>query len=121
LTISGLWLYRRQRVHSAAAPEPPLWQRVRDDLDRAKTKRLAGEAGAGYELLVAAAREIETIDDRQDLEQRLESVRFGGSLPDGAELEAIERRLERGLAKQQPDPDEESRRRLRLRPKQRNS
>ena len=117
LGIAGLWLYHRRR-HGAAAdqPEPPRHQRLRHQLDRAKARRLAGEAGAGYEILVAVARELETDDERSDLEQRLETVRFGGSLPDGAELEAIERRLERALAALEPDPDQESRRRLRLRP-----
>ena len=76
---------------------------------------------AANELLVTAARELETADERRDLEQRLESVRFGGKLPDGAELEAIERRLERALARTRPDPDEAKRLRLRLRPQQSNS
>ena len=119
LALAVFWLYRRRRDSSGnAAPETAPWERLRDELDRAKALRLAGKAGPGYEVLVAAAREIETTDERQDLERRLESVRFGGDLPDGSELEAIERRLERTLAKQQPDPNEERRRRLRLRPQQ---
>ena len=122
LALTGLWLYRRQRPSTAAVrAEPAPWERLREQLDRAKQRRLAGETAAGYELLVVAAGEIETADERRDLEQRLESVRFGGSLPDGAELEAIERRLERALARQRPDPDKESRQRLRLHPGQRNS
>ena len=121
LAIAGLWLYRRRHGKSVAAAEPPPWERLRRQLDQAKAHRLAGEVGAGYELLVAAARELEAPEERRDLEQRLESVRFGGNLPDSAELEAIERRLERALAKLRPDPDKESRRRLRLHPKQRNS
>ncbi len=122
VALAGLWLYRRHRHGGATtAAEPPPWERLRRELDRAKARRLAGDAGAGYELLVAAARELETPDGRRDLEQRLEAVRFGGHLPDGAELEAIERRLERALANLQPDPDHESRRRLRLRPGQRDS
>jgi peroxiredoxin len=115
LGLTGLWLYRQRRAAAAPASEETLWQRVRAILDDAKARRLAGEVGAGYELLLAAARQLEAAEERRDLEDRLESVRFGGSLPDAAELEAIERRLERALARRQPDPDAERRRRLRLR------
>jgi peroxiredoxin len=122
LALAGFWLYRRQRGKAGpATPEPVIWERLREELDRAKTERLAGQAGAGYEALVGVARELEATEERQDLERRLESVRFGGDLPDGAELEAIERRLERALAKRQPDPDKARRQRLRLRPQQSNS
>ena len=117
LGLAGLWLYRRRgRAGGESAPGPPPWERLRGELDRAKGHRLAGDAGAAYEALVAAARELETDDERQDLEDRLESVRFGGAAPPAAELEAIERRLERALARQRPDPDAARRRRLRLEP-----
>ncbi len=117
LALIGAWLYRRRRrAGGAAQPEPAPWDRLREQLDRVKGLRLAGDAGAGYELLVAVARELESPEERRDLERRLESVRFGGELPGGAELEAIERRLERALARRRPDPDAAQRRRLRLRP-----
>ena len=102
-------------------PEVPPWVRLRAQLDGAKSRRLAGEVAAGYELLVTVARELESPEERRDLEKRLESVRFGGKLPQGAELEAIERRLERALARLEPDPDKESRKRLHLRAEPRNS
>ncbi|MFQ5350512.1 MAG: TlpA family protein disulfide reductase, partial [Thermoanaerobaculia bacterium] len=116
LAAAGLWLHMRRRGAKAAPAEPPPWQRLRQQLDQAKASRLAGDVAAGYELLVVAARELEAENERHDLEQRLESVRFGGNLPDSAELEAIERRLERALTRLRPDPGEASRRGLRLRP-----
>ena len=116
--LTGLWLYRRRHRQGEPAAEPPPWERLRADLDRAKRHRMAGDPGAAYETLVAAARDLEADDERQDLERRLESVRFGGAAPDGAELEAIERRLERALDRRRPDPDAAHRRRLRLAPDQ---
>ena len=118
LAAAAVWLYRRRRLPADGGDtQAALPERLREQLDRAKAQRLAGETGAGYELLVDAARHLETPEERQDLERRLESVRFGGDLPDGAELEAIERRLERALGRLQPDPDAERRRRLHLRPR----
>jgi peroxiredoxin len=118
LALGALWLYRRRAGAGPATAEEDPWQRLRGELDRAKALRLAGDSRAAYETLVTAARDLETSEDRQDLEQRLEAVRFGGSLPDAGELEAIERRLERTLAGLLPDPDDERRRRLRLRSQQ---
>jgi MYXO-CTERM domain-containing protein len=116
LAAVALWLHRRRRQRDTrqSSGAPPV-ERLRSALAEAKARRLAGDTGAGYELLVGAARELETEAERRDLEERLESVRFGGKHPDSAELEAIERRLERALARLQPNPDQESRGRLRLR------
>ena len=115
VVAAGLYLvWRRRAAAGDATAGPELAERLRGELDRAKALRLAGDTGGGYEALLGAARELETADERRDLERRLESVRFGGRLPDGAELEAIERRLERALMKRRPDPDQEHRRRLRL-------
>ena len=120
--LAGIWLYRRRRAGSEeAVPEAPLAERLRGELDRAKALRLAGEPGAGYETLLGVARELESAAERADLERRLESVRFGGALPDPAELEAIERRLQRALSRRQGDPDDERRQRLRLKQRPRDA
>ena len=57
LVLAGLWLlHRRRRDPGEAASAPPPWERLRRELDRAKSHRLAGEARDLYRSLLGTLR-----------------------------------------------------------------
>ncbi len=118
LAGGALW-WRHRRRAPAGAPSPEARHaELERQLAVARGQRLAGEPAAAFESLAELARELESEQERHDLERQREAVRFGGAVPSSGQLEAVERRLARALARHKPDPDRELRRRLRLAGKQ---
>ncbi len=93
---------RRLRTRRPAAIESPAGraERFRRRLADARAARLAGDAAA---FVVAAAeilRELEGGDGAsatENLARTVERARFAGEAPPGPELDALERRVERGI------------------------
>lgn len=116
--FAGLGLVVASRLRRRSGrPRPAdeeLFERASVQLEAARRKRLQGD-GAGSLLAFAeldAALGAEEPDE--ELRQAVERARYGGAAPPAAELDRLQRRVERRLAELRPDPDRNERESVKL-------
>jgi peroxiredoxin len=116
LAAALLWWKRRDRT-PVRIPEAASFEAWQKRLDGARSLRLQGNSAEAYVALASLELDLGVDDEaaRLALQKGLEQARFGGRAPAGDELDRLQRHLERRLAEQRPDPDQEKRQALKLR------
>lgn len=101
---------RKARVRPAGEER---FARLSVRLEEARRKRLQGDGAGALLALAGLDRELGG-DDDPELGAAVERARYGGATPPAAELDRLQRRVERRLAELRPDPEKEERERVKL-------
>lgn len=110
----ALALRLRRRAPRPRSANEELFARLSVQLEEARRKRLQGD-GAGCLLALAALdRELGAGEPDEELHGAVDRARYGGVAPPAADLDRIQRRVERRLAELRPDPDQKERESVKL-------